>query len=125
MRTSFLPFHCPDITDSDIEAVARTMRSGWLTTGPQSEQFEKEFADYVGASHAVSVNSGTAALHLALEAIGVGNGDEVIVPDISWVATANVVRYLGAEPVFVDVNSGDWNMDPTKIEAAIGPKTRC
>ena len=124
MRTSFLPFHCPDITDSDIDAVARTMRSGWLTTGPQSEQFEKEFADYVGASHAVSVNSGTAALHLALEAIGVGNGDEVIVPTMTFAATAEVVEYNGAIPILVDCLPDRLTIDPTATANAVTPRTK-
>src|SRR6185295_9510033 len=99
MRTEFLPFHLPSIADEEIRAVVDTMRSGWLTTGCRVKHFEQEFAKLVGAQHAVAVNSGTAALHLALEALGIGEGDEVIVPTMTFAATAEVVAYLRATPV--------------------------
>jgi len=120
----FLPFALPDITDAEIAAVTDVLRSGWITTGPRAKEFEKSFAEAVGATHAVAVNSCTAALHLALEALGVGPGDEVIVPALTFAASAEVVRYLGAHPVLVDVLPGDHNVDPKKVEAAITPKTR-
>ncbi len=124
MRTSFLPFHRPQITESDIDAVSNTMRSGWLTTGPQSDRFEEEFAEYVGASHAVSVNSGTAALHLALEAIGVSAGDEIIIPTMTFAATAEVVEYTGAIPILVDCAPDMLTIDPVSAANALTPRTK-
>ena len=101
-RNAFLPFHSPDIGDDEISAVVETLRSGWLTTGPRVRAFEQAFADYVGAAHAIAVNSCTAALHLALEAIGLKEGDEVLVPTMTFAATAEVVFYFKARPVLVD-----------------------
>jgi dTDP-4-amino-4,6-dideoxygalactose transaminase len=124
MNRPFLPFALPDITDAEIGAVTDALRSGWITTGPRTKEFEKRFAEAVGATHAVAVNSCTAALHLALEALGVAAGDEVIVPTLTFAASAEVVRYLGAHPVLVDVLPGDHNLDPRKVEAAITPKTK-
>ncbi|WP_163543776.1 DegT/DnrJ/EryC1/StrS family aminotransferase [Occultella kanbiaonis] len=120
----FLPFAVPDIGEDEIAAVAEAMRSGWLTTGPRAAAFEQEFAQVVGARHAVAVNSATAGLHLALEAVGVGPGDEVIVPTWTFTATAEVVRYLGADPVFVDVEPETLNIDLAAAERAITPRTR-
>ncbi|MCB1253606.1 MAG: aminotransferase class I/II-fold pyridoxal phosphate-dependent enzyme, partial [Austwickia sp.] len=95
----------PDIGEEEIQAVVEAMRSGWLTTGPAAAAFEREFADYLGGGvTAIAVNSATAGLHLALDACGIGPGDEVIVPDWTFTATAEVVRYLGADPVIVDVD---------------------
>ncbi|NLH34400.1 MAG: aminotransferase class I/II-fold pyridoxal phosphate-dependent enzyme, partial [Lentimicrobium sp.] len=110
--TDFIPFALPDIGDAEIEAVVSTLRSGWLTTGPNAAALEREFVEamhpsaHVGAAQvqAVAVNSATAGLHLALEALGVGPGDEVLVPTWTFTATAEVVRYLGATPVLVDVH---------------------
>ena len=93
-RTAFLPFHVPDIGDEEVSAVAEALRSGWLTTGPKVHAFEQAFASYIGAPHAVAVNSGTAALHLALEAIGLAEGDDVLVPTMTFAATAEVVTAL-------------------------------
>jgi perosamine synthetase len=107
----------------EIDAVVEVMRSGWLTTGPRTFEFEAAFAAYLGADHAVACNSGTAALHLALEALGVGPGDEVIVPSYTFTATAEVVRYLGARPVLVDVSPVDLNIDVGAAEAAITGST--
>ncbi|HEY0063291.1 MAG TPA: DegT/DnrJ/EryC1/StrS family aminotransferase [Telluria sp.] len=121
----FLPFALPDIGDEEVAAVVECLRSGWVTTGPKTRQFEQEFAAYLGgAVEAVSVNSATAGLHLALEALGIGPGDEVIVPTLTFTATAEVVRYLGAQPVFVDTDPDTLNLDLGAVEAAIGPHTR-
>ncbi|MGE0826107.1 MAG: DegT/DnrJ/EryC1/StrS family aminotransferase [Candidatus Binatia bacterium] len=124
MHTQFLPFHVPAITEDEIEAVVETLRSGWLTTGPKVKQLEQNFAQYIGAEHAIAVNSGTAALHLALEAIGVTEGDEVILPTMTFAATAEVVRYLHATPVLVDCRSDTLNIDPEKIVPAITKRTK-
>jgi UDP-4-amino-4,6-dideoxy-N-acetyl-beta-L-altrosamine N-acetyltransferase len=120
----FLPFALPDISEAEIDAVVDSLRSGWITTGPKVKEFEQRFAEAVGAKHAVALNSCTAALHLALEAIGIGPDDEVIVPALTFAATAEVVRYLGARPVLVDSLPSDHNLDPTAVEAAVTPKTK-
>jgi len=108
-RATHLPFAQPDITQAEIDEVLQVLRSGWLTTGPKAKQFEQAFAQRVGTRHAVAVNSATAALHLALEAIGIGSDDEVIVPAYTFTATAEVVRYFGgaALPVVVADGSGE------------------
>ncbi len=121
---NFLPFHLPDIGEEEIESVVETIRSGWLTTGSKTKQFEQEFASYIGAGHAVALNSCTAALHLALEAVGISAGDEVIVPTVTFAATAEVVHYLRAKPVLVDCEPGTLNIDIDSIERAITPKTK-
>jgi dTDP-4-amino-4,6-dideoxygalactose transaminase len=123
--TSFLPFALPDIGEAEIAEVVDSLRSGWLTTGPKTKRFEEEFGAFLGAGlETVAVNSATAGLHLALEAIGIGPGDEVIVPAYTFTATAEVVRYLGADPVFVDVDPRTLNMDPSAVASAITTKTR-
>lgn len=124
MRDSFLPFHLPHIDNQEEQAVLRALRSGWLTTGRETHEFEREFAQAVGARHAVAVNSCTAALHLALEAAGVGPGDEVIVPTMTFAASAEVVSYLRATPVLVDSESDTLNMDPAQVEQAVTSKTK-
>ncbi|MGO9119732.1 MAG: DegT/DnrJ/EryC1/StrS family aminotransferase [Desulfomonilaceae bacterium] len=107
------------------EAVRRVLESGWVSMGPETEQFEAEFAEYMGVKHAVAVSSGTAALHLSLLALGIGPGDEVIVPSLTFVATANPVLYVGATPVFADITSqDDWTISPDEIERKITDKTR-
>jgi perosamine synthetase len=121
---AFLPFHIPDIADDEIQSVVETLRSGWLTTGPRVKQFEEEFAKFVGASHAVAVNSGTAALHLALDAVGVTRGDEVLVPTMTFAATAEVVLYLQARPVLVDCQPDTCNIDPDQIDRKITARTK-
>jgi len=124
-HSDFLPFALPDIGEEEISAVVEAMRSGWLTTGPQAAAFEREFAEYLGAGvEAVAVNSATAGLHLALEAVGVGPGDEVIVPTWTFTATAEVVRYLGADPVIVDVDAATLNLDLDAAERVLSPRTR-
>lgn len=121
----FLPFARPDITEDEVQAAAQAIRSGWLTTGPNAASLEQEFAEFIGGGvTAIAVNSATAGLHLALEALGVGPGDEVLVPTWTFTATAEVVRYLGADPVFVDVDPVTLNMDLAAAEAAISPLTR-
>lgn len=121
----FLPFARPDIGEAEIAAVAAAMRSGWVTTGPQARAFEEEFAAFIGGGvQAVAVNSATAGLHLALEALGIGAGDEVIVPSLTFTATAEVARYLGADVRLVDVDARTLCMDAAAVEAAITPRTR-
>jgi len=123
-RVTFLGFQPPAIGDEEIEAVAETLRSGWLTTGPSAAELERRFADYVDAKHALAVTSGTAALHLSLVALGVGPGDEVITTPITWPATANVIIHTGAVPVFADVRGEDLNIDPEHVAALVGPRTK-
>ncbi len=120
----FIPFALPDLTNAEIDAVVEVLRSGWVTTGPKVKEFESRFAEAAGSSHCVAVNSCTAALHLALEAVGVKAGDEVIVPTLTFAATAEVVRYLGAIPVLVDVRPADHNVDPGAVERALTDRTR-
>jgi dTDP-4-amino-4,6-dideoxygalactose transaminase len=120
----FIPLMVPDIREEDIEAVARVLRSGMLVQGEQVAALEKRFAEYTGASHAIAVANGTASLHLALVALGVGPGDEVIVPAFSYVATANVVELVGASCVFVDIDRATFNIDVSKIEEAVTPRTK-
>jgi dTDP-4-amino-4,6-dideoxygalactose transaminase len=124
LRESFLPFALPDIGDEELAVVAEALRSGWVTTGPRTREFEQAFAAYVGAPEAVAVNSATAGLHLALEALGIGPGDEVIAPALTFTATIEVARYLGADAVLVDVDPVTLNMDPVRVEAAITPRTK-
>ena len=122
--TPFLPFALPDISEEEIAAVADTLRSGWITTGKRTKDFEAAFAAATGAPHAVMLNSCTAALHLALEAIGLRAGDEVVVPTLTFAASAEVVRYFDARPVLADVRASDHNLAPAAFEAAITPRTR-
>src|SRR5271167_3106084 len=124
MRTSFLSFHVPEIGEQDIAAVADALRSGWVTAGPRVKEFEAQFARFTGAAHAVAVNSGTAALHLALEAAGIKAGDEVLVPTMTFAATAEVVIQLGARPVLVDCVSDTLNVDPAALERAVTSRTK-
>jgi dTDP-4-amino-4,6-dideoxygalactose transaminase len=124
LRATFLPYHQPSLGAEEEASVLDTLRSGWITTGPKTKLFETRLAEYVGASHGVAVNSCTAALHLALEAIGVGPGHEVITSPITFASTANVVVHRGAAPVFVDVEPDTANMDPALLERAITPRTK-
>ena len=123
-REEFLPFALPDIDESEIAEITEVVRSGWITTGPKTRQFEAEFAAYVGAKHAIAVNSCTAAMHLSLEGMGVQANDEVITTPYTFAATAEVIRYFGAEPIFVDICPEDFNIDPDQIEAAITDRTK-
>lgn len=123
--SNFLPFALPDIGEEEIAEVVTALRSGWVTTGPKTKQFEEDFAAYLGGNlEAVSVNSATAGLHLALEACGITEGDEVITTPYTFTATAEVIRYLGAHPVFVDIDPNTFNIDPKKIEEKITSKTK-
>ena len=123
-RDTFLSFQPPAIGEEEIEAVAETLRSGWLTSGPRTEELERRFGEYVGARHAIALASGTAAMHLSLVAAGVGPGDEVITTPITWPATANVIVHCGARPVFADVRDADLNLDPEAAAAAVTPRTK-
>lgn len=124
--SEFIPFALPDIGDEEINEVVAAMRSGWLTTGPKTKQFEQDFTAFLGGNglESISVNSATAGLHLALEAIGLKEGDEVITTCYTFTATAEVVRYLGAEPIFCDIDPKTLNIDPNQIEAKITPRTK-
>ncbi len=119
-----IPISRPVTGDQELEAIRRPIASGWLTQGPEVDAFEREFRDYVGAPYASAVSSATAALHLALRAVGVQAGDEVITVSHSFIATANCIRYCGATPVFVDIEPDSYNMDPARLEEAITPRTR-
>ncbi|WP_286934244.1 MULTISPECIES: DegT/DnrJ/EryC1/StrS family aminotransferase [Aminobacterium] len=121
----FIPFALPDIGQDEIDEVVDSLQSGWLTTGPKTRQFEKEFAHYLGDNiQALAVNSATAGLHLALEAIGIKPGDEVITTTYTFTSTAEVIRYLGAHPVFVDVDPKTLNIDVKRVEHAITSRTK-
>ena len=124
MRETQLGFQPPAIGEEEIEAVAETLRSGWLTTGPRAALLEERMAEYLEAKHVLAVASGTAALHLALLALGIGPGDEVITTPITWPATANVIVHTGAKPVFVDVREDDLNIDPALIAPAVTERTK-
>jgi dTDP-4-amino-4,6-dideoxygalactose transaminase len=124
LRKTRLGFQPPAIGDEEIEAVAETLRSGWLTTGPKAAELEERSAGLLDAEHVLAVASGTAALHLALVALGVGEGDEVIVPPITWPATANVVVHAGATPVFADVREDDLNIDPARVAELVNERTK-
>ncbi|MCY7347676.1 MAG: DegT/DnrJ/EryC1/StrS family aminotransferase [Pyrinomonadaceae bacterium] len=119
-----IPLSAPDISESEINAVVEVLRSPRLSLGPKLEEFERDAADYVGAKHAVAVNSGTSGLHLCVRALGLKAGDEVITTPFSFIASANVLLYENAIPVFVEIDSKTLNIDANKIEAAITPHTR-
>ncbi len=120
-----VPFFRPSIGEDEIASVVECLKSGWLTTGPKTREFEEQFAEAIGGGvHALAVNSATAALHLGIDALGIGPGDEVIVPTLTFTATAEVVRYVGATPVFVDCDPETLCIDPKAVEAAISGKTR-
>jgi dTDP-4-amino-4,6-dideoxygalactose transaminase len=122
--TMYLPFARPSLDEETIAGVCEVLRSGWITTGPHVEKFEAALSAYVGGRTVRTLTSGTAALELALMAAGIGEGDEVIVPAMSFAASANVVLRVGATPVFVDVELGSRNLDLDRVEAAISPRTR-
>jgi len=119
-----IPFHRPSIGPAEIDRVVETLRSGWLTTGPRTQEFERDLARFVGRRHAVGVNSCTAALALALECSGVGPGDEVITSPITFASTANVIVHRGAAPVFVDVEPATLNIDADKIDSVVTERTK-
>jgi len=124
VRTESLPYGRQSLDDDDILAVVNALRSDWLTTGPTIEEFERAFADFVGTNEAVAVSNGTAALHAAMFALGIQPGDEVIVPAMTFAASANCVVYQGGTPVFADVESGTLLLDPAKAEEKITSRTK-
>ncbi|HET8798807.1 MAG TPA: DegT/DnrJ/EryC1/StrS aminotransferase family protein [Thermoanaerobaculia bacterium] len=124
MRSSFLHFALPDFGEAEQQSVRDVLASGWITTGPKTRELETAFARAVGAKHAVAVNSCTAALHLALEAAGIAAGDEVITTPYTFAASAEVIRYFGATPVFADIDRRTFNLDPANVAAAITPRTK-
>ena len=123
-RKSFLVFGSPLIEEDEIAEVVATLRSGWIGTGPKTAAFEQDFGRYIGASHAIGVNSGTAALHLSLIASGVGPGDEVITTPLTFCATINAIIHAGATPVLADIDPASMNIDPARIEAVVTSRTR-
>ena len=125
-KPPFLPFALPEIGEEEIAEVVDTLRSGWVTTGPKARKFEEAFGAFLGEPglHCIAVNSATAGLHLALEALGIGPGDEVITTTHTFTATAEVVRYLGADVKLVDIDPATLNIDLAQLEAAITPKTK-
>ena len=124
MRDTFLPFCRPSISEEDIAAIGDVLRSGWITTGPKVSALEEAIAKRVGAKHAIAATSGTALMHLTLQALGVGPGDEVVGPSMTWVSTPNMVELLGATNVFVDADRDTLLASPEAIEAAITPRTK-
>jgi len=124
VRSQFLHFAPPLIGDEEIEEVVRTLREGWITTGPRAQRFETEFAQLVGAPAALAVNSATSAMHIALAALGIGEGDEVVTTTMTFTSTVHVIEHQRARPVLVDVEADTLNLDPNKVEAAISPKTK-
>jgi len=123
-RETLLGFQPPAVGDEEVAAASDAIRSGWLTTGPRAEELERRFAEYVGAKHALAVSSGTAAMHLALVALGIGPGDEVITTPLTWPATANVIVHTGATPVFADIRDSDLNIDPERVAELVTPRTK-
>lgn len=123
-RDQFLPFHTPMVEEDEINAVTETLKSGWLTKGPKTIEFEKKIANYVGANHAIALNSCTSALHLSLIAKGIGVGNEVIIPSYTFAATANVVVHQGARPVLADINLDDFCILSEAIEDLITARTK-
>ncbi|MEE4695646.1 UDP-4-amino-4-deoxy-L-arabinose aminotransferase [Pseudomonas alliivorans] len=124
MNQSFLPFSRPSMGDEEIAAVTRVLKSGWITTGPECQKLEEQFAERVGALHAIALSSATGAMHLTLLALGIGPGDEVITPSQTWVSTANMICLLGATPVFVDVDRNTLMVDAAHVAQAITPRTK-
>src|SRR5437660_9650484 len=119
-----VPFHRASVGEEEVQAMSEAIRSGWMTMGPKTFEFEEEFAKYVGARQAIAVSTGTAALHLSLEAAGIQAGDEVLLPTTTFTATAEAVTYVGAQPVLVDIDTDTMNIDPEDAARRITPKTK-
>jgi len=124
VRSDFLPFSCPSVSEEEITAVSEVLRSGWLTTGPKTAQFEQAFCEYAGCAEAVALSSATAGMHILLKALGIGPGDEVVTPSMTWVSTANLIVLAGATPVFADVDRDTLMATPESLEACLTDKTR-
>jgi UDP-4-amino-4-deoxy-L-arabinose-oxoglutarate aminotransferase len=124
MRQTFLPFTRPSITEAEIREVSETLRSGWITSGPRVAAFEKEFSRYVSAPFGVAVTSGTAGFHILLQALGIGPGDEVITPSLTWPSPVNMMEFVGARPVFADIDRRTFQLDPASVERVLTPQTR-
>ncbi len=123
-RESFIPYNLPDITDAEISEVVDTLKSGWIAKGPRTNEFEKQFAEYLGAKHAIGMNSCTAALHVSLLTKDIGPGDEVITTPMTFASTANTIIHTGATPVFADIDYRTTCIDPDEIEKKITPRTK-
>lgn len=123
-RTEFLPFSPPDVTEEEIAAVVETLRSGWITSGPKTKQFEQSFADYLGTENALALNSCTGGLHVALAALGIGAGDEVITTTMTFCSSVNVIEHVNARPVLVDIEPDTLTLSPEQVAAAITPRTK-
>lgn len=124
IREDFLPLNRPSIGESEIAAVTECLKSKWITTGPLCKSFEEQFQSLTGASHAVSLSSGTAGMHLVLSALGIGPGDEVITPSLTFASTINMIALQGARPVFTEIDYDTLNIDVDDIEARITPRTK-
>ncbi len=124
MRTSFLPFSRPSITEDDVAAVTEVLRSGWITTGSKASEFESQFCEYVGCTGTVALSSATAGMHVTLKMLGIGPGDEVITPSLTWVSTVNLIVLAGAKPVFADVDRDTLMVNRQTLEKCITDKTR-
>jgi UDP-4-amino-4-deoxy-L-arabinose-oxoglutarate aminotransferase len=124
MRSEFLPFSRPSIDEEEIAAVGDVLRSGWITTGPKAAELERVFSEYVGCRHTVAVSSGTGGMHVAMTALGIGPGDEVVTPSMTWVSTVNLAVLLGAKPVFADIDRDTLMVTPQTIEACLSPRTK-
>ena len=122
-RADFLPFCRPSITDEEIRGVTEVLRSGWITTGPKAAEFEERFKSVTGSPHAVALASATGGMHLALEALGIGPGDEVVTPSMTWVSTVNLIMLAGATPVFADIDRDTLMVTPESIRACVSPRT--
>jgi len=123
-REEFLAFSRPSLTRAELDAVVEVLESGWITTGARCKEFEEEFCRLSAARHSVSCTSATAGMHLTLMALGIGEGDEIITPSLTFASTVNIITLMGAKPIFVDIEYGSLNIDVRKIEAAISPRTR-
>lgn len=122
--SEFLPFSRPALGKTELDAIAEVLASGWITTGPKNQALEAAFSSLTGNKHAIAVSSATGGMHVTLMAMGIGPGDEVITPSLTWVSTLNMIVLLGAEPVMVDVDKDTLMVTPEAIEAAITPRTR-